>query len=89
MPHSATSQLNLKSYKNNIYVTSSGAGLIWGSRVQKINYSANICLIELFFSSHWEVVSSMNCFVTEGGGAAGGGGGGGDEAEQGNSHFLQ
>ena len=41
----------------------------------------------LFFSSHWEVGSSMNCFVTEGGG--GGGGGGAEEAEQENSHFLQ
>ena len=30
-----------------LYVTSSGAGLIWVSQVQKINYSANICLIEL------------------------------------------
>ena len=29
-----------------------------------------------FFSSHWEVGSSMNCFVTEGGGGSGGGGGG-------------
>ena len=28
------------------------------------------------FSSHWEVGSSMNCFVTEGGGGSGGGGGG-------------
>ena len=43
----------------------------------------------LFFSSHWEVGSSMNCFVTEGGG--GGGGAEEEEAEQEeeNSHFLQ
>ena len=44
--------------------------------------------MNLIISSHWEVGSSMNCFVTEGGG---GGGGAEDEAEQEeeNSHFLQ
>ena len=43
------------------------------------------------FSSHWEVGSSMNCFVTEGGGGGGGGGGAEEEEEQEeeNSHFLQ
>ena len=40
------------------------------------------------FSSHWEVGSSMNCFVTEGGGG-GGGAEEEEEAEQENSHFLQ
>ena len=43
----------------------------------------------LFFSSHWEVGSSMNCFVTEGGGGGSGGGAEEVEAEQENSHFLQ
>ena len=41
------------------------------------------------FSSHWEVGSSMNCFVTEGGGGGGGGGAEEVEADQENSHFLQ
>ena len=52
-----------------------------------------MCILQIaghigIFSSHWEVGSSMNCFVTEGGG---GGGAEEEEAEQEeeNSHFLQ
>ena len=52
--------------------------------VQKVTYTepggmvARICEQELFFSSHWEVGSSMNCFVTEGGGGGRSGSGAGE-----------